>query len=130
MRPKPLQGYNNAFDNYDFDNVLRSEFPRTKRRSRLVEVLLPQYIRARVRYYHEGNSSDIQRQHIASVQGGHSPSYVAECRLVDINRNRCIGYGVSACSPKDNPSRKIARAIAVGRAMKNATQRYELGVRV
>lgn len=89
---------------------------------RYVETNLPPYIYVRVRYFHEGNSTPQDRRAVALIEGGYSPRYVAECRLINTNQQTCIGYGVSACSPKDNPSRRIARAIAVGRAMKNSSE--------
>jgi len=40
------------------------------------------------------------------------------CDLIEDNSGETLSYGVATVSPRDNPSKKIGRAISVGRAMK------------
>lgn len=42
----------------------------------------------------------------------------SECLLKRRDNNEVVARGVAICSSRDNPNRKIGRAIAVGRALK------------
>ena len=49
-------------------------------------------------------------------------------RLLDKTTNQCVSRAIAVCSEKDNPNRKIGRAIAVGRALKQYAYRDALGL--
>lgn len=40
------------------------------------------------------------------------------CELVDVKEHVVVVTGCACVSPKDNPSKKIGRAISIGRALK------------
>lgn len=44
--------------------------------------------------------------------------YVTKCDLIEEGSNAIVCSAEARCHPNDNPSRKIGRAIAVGRAVK------------
>lgn len=45
--------------------------------------------------------------------------WVTHCELIDRYSGRVTARATAHCAPQDNPSRKIGRAIAVGRALKS-----------
>lgn len=47
------------------------------------------------------------------------PRWLTVAQIID-KEGHLLAEGISRCGPKDNPSRKIGRAIAVGRALKQA----------
>jgi len=76
-----------------------------------LEANLPKHLRVHVVHLHEGNVSRNQLKKI-----GHTNArYVTIARLLD--DDTVVAEGLSACSQKDNPSRKIGRAVAIGRAL-------------
>ena len=67
--------------------------------------------------YKEANIPEGLRLHVRHFSSVHSSSkWITEARLMRDGVE--VAYGVSSCNPKDNPSRKIGRAIAVGRALR------------
>lgn len=48
----------------------------------------------------------------------HLPLWMTFARLIDSETNEVVASAHSNCSEKDIPSKKIGRAIAVGRALK------------
>lgn len=72
----------------------------------------------RVVHLHPGNTSSNQLKKFGKTNA----KYVTIAKIFDDNRDwlEPIGVGVAACSAKDNPTRKLGRAIAVGRAMQQA----------
>lgn len=64
------------------------------------EKTMPPHLRLKVKHYH-----DPRGQWCTAVW-----LYEGETR---------VASGLSICNPKDNPSRKVGRAIAVGRALKH-----------
>lgn len=69
--------------------------------------------------YIESNVPDGLRVHVRRfTQGG---KYVTKCDLIatdEPDKGMVVCSGESSCHPKDNPNRKIGRAIAVGRALR------------
>lgn len=86
------------------------------------EAALPSHLRAQVVHLHTGNASKNQLKRIGKTNA----KYVTIARLWDYDVNTdeevCVAEGIAACSPKDNPSRQVGRAVAIGRALKE----YEL----
>ncbi len=67
----------------------------------LTEAHIPEDLYAQVRYLNK----DTNRR--------------TECRLKRRTDNVELAYGVAVCGDNDNPNRKVGRAIAVGRALKD-----------
>ncbi len=78
---------------------------------KLLEANIPEHLRVHVVHLHEGNVSRNQLKRL----GHTNAKYVTIARLLD--DDTVIAEGLSACSQKDNPSRKIGRMVAVGRAL-------------
>lgn len=79
---------------------------------KLTEANVPEYLTVRVVYLFEGRTSKNQLKKIGKT----NTNYVTLARLVDDDGN-VVAEGRAACSQEDNPSRKIGRHIAVGRAL-------------
>jgi hypothetical protein len=69
-------------------------------------------LKLRVIHLHEGNSHP-------RIGPNASVRYVTVAFVYPEGGNRPIAEGYAMCSCKDNPSRKIGRAIAVGRCFKD-----------
>lgn len=75
------------------------------------------------RKYKESNTPD----HLAlQVRYHKGKKWVTVAKLYVRATGELASWGQSICSPRDNPNRKIGRAIAVGRALK----RYHGGGRL
>lgn len=72
------------------------------------EANIPHYLKLKV-YHRRPESDDVS-------------TWTTEATLYTAD-NQLAGYGLAKCNPKDNPSRKVGRAIAVGRALKDARNR-------
>jgi len=79
---------------------------------KFVESNVPEHLRVCVTYLYEGRVSKSQLKKIGQTK----TSYVTLARLKDPDGN-VVSEGQSACSSKDCPSRRIGRAVAVGRAL-------------
>lgn len=79
---------------------------------KFVESNIPSYLRAHVVYLHEGRLSRNQLKKIGQT----NTKYVTICKLRDSEGN-VVSEGKAVCSAQDNPSRKVGRAVAVGRAL-------------
>ena len=77
--------------------------------TKLVESNLPPEVRVHVVHLHKGNSSRSQRR---------GKEFVSIARLYGKN-NELLGQGKAMCSVHDNPTRRVGRQVAVGRAMSN-----------
>lgn len=44
--------------------------------------------------------------------------WVTSCHLVDTATDKVVSHGTAICSARDKPVRKIGRAMAIGRALK------------
>lgn len=51
-----------------------------------------------------------------------APKWLTLAKLIDRD-GKVVARGMSKCGPKDNPNRKIGRAIAIGRALKQYHER-------
>lgn len=76
--------------------------------NKIVESKIPEGVRLQVVHLHTGNSKPKQRR-------GRQFATVAYL----YKDNVMVGMGKAFCSEHDAPSRKIGRAVAVGRALKN-----------
>ena len=77
---------------------------------RYVEANIPEGFRLKVRYY----------TRLRNHRGKYPPcdaKWFTIAKLYDKNDLLC-GHGQSSCSERDTPNRKVGRAIAVGRAVK------------
>lgn len=72
-------------------------------RKKYTEANIPPGMKAQVRY-HKGWS------------------WVTSCHLVDTATDKVVAHGLAICSKKDQPVRKIGRAMAIGRALKKFAQ--------
>lgn len=81
--------------------------------SKYIEENLNEKFKTRVAHYHPGNSTDEDRD---------GNKYVTVAQIVTRPPlvSAVVGMGVAECGKKDNPSRKLGRRIAVGRAIKYA----------
>jgi hypothetical protein len=73
---------------------------------------VPDHLRVHVVYLYEGRTSRNQLKKIGQT----NTRYVTIAKLKDQDDN-IVGEGLAACSQGDNPSRKVGRAVAVGRAL-------------
>ena len=76
------------------------------------EQTVPEGVRVHVVHLHEGNCS---RNKLKSI-GQTTTKYVTIAKLIDERNGQVIGMGKAVCSKVDSPTRKVGRAIAVGRA--------------
>ncbi len=67
---------------------------------KFIEARMPKELRLRVRYYK------------------HTKQWLTRAQLIDRRNDEVIVTTFANCSHKDQPVRKIGRAIAVGRALK------------
>ncbi len=67
------------------------------------------------RKYTEANIPDGMKAEVRYLKG---QVWVTSCHLVEIVSDRIVAHGTAICSPKDQPVRKIGRAMAIGRALK------------
>jgi hypothetical protein len=81
-----------------------------------VEGNIPKEHRVIVHHFHSGNSSKKFR---------HGRDYMTTAILLDKEGKR-IGSGRAHCSGGDAPTRAIGRAVAIGRAMKQAYKTREV----
>ncbi len=65
--------------------------------------------------YIEANIPDGLRVEVRYLKG---PVWVTSCFLVDEDTGKVMAHATAICSPKDQPIRKIGRAMAIGRALK------------
>ena len=79
---------------------------------KFVESNVPEHLRVCVTYLFEGRVSKTQLKKIGQTR----TTYVTLARLKDPD-GTVVAEGQSACSSKDCPSRKVGRAVAVGRAL-------------
>jgi len=77
-----------------------------------VESNVPSQLKACVVHLHEGRLSKNQLKKIGQT----NTRYVTICKLRDKQGN-VVAEGKASCSTVDNPSRKIGRAVAIGRAL-------------
>ncbi len=80
---------------------------------KLTEANVPDHIRVHVVYLFDGRLSKNQLKKIGKTR----TEYVTIAKLFTRETGRLVGEGLAACSHTDNPSRKVGRAIAVGRAL-------------
>lgn len=73
---------------------------------------VPSHYDIHVRHFHSGNSTRTARK-------GHK--YHTVCTVRDKTTKKILGIGRSWCSKSDTASRGLGRAVAVGRALKQAT---------
>lgn len=66
--------------------------------------------------YIEANIPDGLRAEVRYLKG---PIWVTSCFLVEETTGEVMAHATAICSPKDQPIRKVGRAMAVGRALKN-----------
>ena len=76
---------------------------------RFTESQVPASLRLQVRYDKRGH-------------------WITHCRLFDAETDELLSFGQARCSTKDNPNRKIGRAIAIGRALKRYYKNVADGV--
>lgn len=69
----------------------------------------------RSRSYKEKNLPDYLRLVVRYARGA---GWSSSARLYDRGTGELVAHGNAFCSPRDNPCRKIGRAICVGRALK------------
>ena len=89
--------------------------------SKYTEKNIPDGLFVKVRHYNERNSDSLNKLGIK----WYTEAYLCE-RGEDKHSYTALSCGLSSCSLKDNPSRKIGRAIAVGRALKNYYEKLEV----
>ena len=78
-----------------------------------IESNIPEHLRVQVCHLHPGNTSHAQLKKL-----GHTKAkYVTLAKLRDKQTDQIVAEGVAACSPKDQPSRRVGRAVAIGRAL-------------
>lgn len=77
-----------------------------------VEENVPSHLKVKVVHLHEGCVSRNQLKRI----GRTNTKYVTICKLVN-DKDEVVSVGISACSPKESPTRQVGRAVAVGRAL-------------
>ena len=75
-------------------------------RMHYTESMIPKSMRVHVRYLTERRDPLCMHR------------WITIAKLLDNETDAVLAEGVSMCSQLDNPSRKIGRAIAVGRALK------------
>ena len=80
---------------------------------KFTEAAIPDTLRLEVHHLHEGKCSRNQLKKL----GRTNTKYVTIARLRDKDTNYTVAKGIAACSPKDNPTRKLGRHVAVGRAL-------------
>ncbi len=88
--------------------------------SKVVTKNVPDGLTLRLRYYHQDNSTQTTRDSIANHytnQVVHGVKYIAIARLW--RDEECVSVGHAICCSRDVPRKDIARAIAVGRAVRN-----------
>lgn len=78
----------------------------------------------RSRSYKEKDVPDYLRVHVRYNRCERWQTY---CRLYDEDDN-LVAWGAAFCSARDNPVRKIGRAIAVGRALKKYWEKIDAGI--
>jgi len=79
---------------------------------KFIEANIPENLHLKVHHLHRGKISKSQLKRI----GQHNTEYVTLARLYDRDTN-LVGEGKATCSNRDNPSRSVGRAVAVGRAL-------------
>ena len=80
--------------------------------TKYTEQNIPENLRLQVVHLHAGNSSRKAR---------HGYPYVTLAKLISRDTERVVSSAKAICSRIENPSRKIGRAIAIGRALKAFT---------
>jgi len=78
-----------------------------------VESNVPEHLRVHVVYLYKGRLSKSQLKKIGRTR----TTYVTIAKLFTKEGGRLVGEGIAACSTGDRPSRKVGRAVAVGRAL-------------
>ena len=72
-----------------------------------------------VRNLHQSNDPTGEIRRLATGHpNGKVPPYVCQAIIFDRTSGRIEAVGVSVCSPKDVPNKKVGRFIATGRAVK------------
>ena len=79
-------------------------------RKKYIEANLPIGLKAEVRYH----------------KGRHVP-WVTSCHLVSAE-GKVLASGLATCSAKDQPVRKIGRAMAIGRALKSYAKLHQCAI--
>jgi len=69
--------------------------------------------------YTEANIPDGLRARVRYLKG---PVWVTSCYLIENNTDKVVATAIAVCSAKDQPVRKIGRAMAIGRALKKYIQ--------
>lgn len=77
-------------------------------------------MREQIKKYIEANIPDSLRAEVRYLRG---PVWVTSCHLVEDKSGKVLASGTAVCSKKDQPCRKIGRAIAIGRALQKYDQR-------
>jgi hypothetical protein len=77
-----------------------------------IEANIPEHLHLHVVYLHEGRLSKNKLKAIGQTK----TKYVTLARLKDSD-GHIVAQGKAACSSKDNPSRRVGRAVAIGRAL-------------
>ncbi len=77
------------------------------------EANVPEHLRVHVVYLFKGRLSKNQLKKIGKTNTG----YVTIAKLFTREGGRLVAEGRASCSQTDNPSRKVGRAVAVGRAL-------------
>lgn len=77
------------------------------------EANVPEHLRVHVVYLFEGRLSKSQLKKVGRTR----TNYVTVAKLFTREGDRLVGEGIAACSTNDNPSRRVGRAVAVGRAL-------------
>ncbi len=87
---------------------------------KLTEANVPDHLRIHVVYLFKGRVSNNQLKRIGKT----TAKYVTIAKLFTKEGDRLVAEGIAACSKTDNPSRKVGRHVAIGRAL--ATYNKEL----
>ena len=69
--------------------------------------------------YNEANVPDSLFVRVRYTRTKERGPWFTHCQLIDNKTDGVVAFGVARTSPKDQANRKIGRAIAVGRALKN-----------
>lgn len=76
---------------------------------------IPGHLRVHVTYITQMRTDDPELRQML-------PRWYTRAQLLDRETGRVVATGTAKCGPRDNPNRKVGRAIAVGRALKNYWQ--------
>ncbi len=81
---------------------------------KMIESAIPEHLRVQVVHLFEGRVSNNQLKKLGKT----NTKYVTLAKLRDKKTDDIVGEGIASCSTKDNPSRRVGRAVAIGRALR------------